>query len=166
MITLVLLSFVLIAGYVYAMIKKGKEIPYSISATYYALTHKFWFGLCMIGSGAFLLPAAFEASSENSQFLVFLSVIGMIVLGVSPNFKGSQKTTHCIGAAMSLIFSQIWVGCNSWYWLLLWAGFIACMAISMSEHWTGNFISDFVKRKPMFWIEVISLLTVYLTCIV
>ena len=34
MITLVLLSFILIAGYVYAMIKKGKEIPYSISATY------------------------------------------------------------------------------------------------------------------------------------
>lgn len=66
---------------------------------------------------------------------------------------------------MSLIFSQIWVGCNSWYWLLLWAGFIAYMAISMKKHRTGNFISDFIKRKPMFWIEVISLLTVYLTCI-
>lgn len=47
---------------------------------------------------------------------------------------------------MSLIFSQIWVGCNSWYWLLLWAGFIAYMVISMSEHWTGNFISDFIKK--------------------
>ena len=149
MILLVLMSFILIAGYVFAMIKKMEEIPYSISDTYYALTHKFWFGLCMIGSGALLLPAAFEASTENSQFLVFLSVVGMIVLGVSPNF-----------------FSQIWVGCNSWYWLLLWAGFIAYMVISMSEHWTGNFISDFIKRKPMFWIEVISLLTVYLTCIV
>lgn len=166
MILLVLMSFILIAGYVFAMIKKMKEIPYSISDTYYALTHKFWFGLCMIGSGALLLPAAFEASTENSWFLVFLSVVGMAILGVSPNFKGSQKTAHCIGAAMSLIFSQIWVGCNSWYWLLLWAGFIAYMAISMSEHWTGNFISDFIKRKPMFWIEVISLLTVYLTCIV
>lgn len=106
MILLVLMSFILIAGYVFAMIKKMKEIPYSISDTYYALTHKFWFTLCMIGSGALLLPAAFEASTENSQFLVFLSVIGMIVLGVSPNFKGSQKTTHCIGAAMSLIFPR------------------------------------------------------------
>lgn len=166
MILLVLMSFILIAGYVFAMIKKMKEIPYSISDTYYALTHKFWFGLCMTGSGALLLPAAFETSSENSRFLVFLSVIGMIVLGVSPNFKGSQKNAHCIGAAMSLIFSQIWVCCNSWYWLLLWAGFIAYMAISMKKHRTGNFISDFIKRKPMFWIEVISLLTVYLTCLV
>lgn len=165
MITLVLLSFILIAGYVYAMIKKGKKIPYSISATYYALTHKFWFGLCMIDSSFLLLPPAFEASTENNRFLIFLAVIGMIVLGVSPNFKTEQKVPHCIGAAMSLIFSQIWVGCNSWYWLLMWAGFIAYMAISMKKHWTGNFISDFIKRKPMFWIEVISLLTVYLTCL-
>ena len=67
MILLVLLSFILIAGYVYAMIKKGKEIPYSISATYYALTHKFWFALCMIGSGDLLLPAALESSTENSH---------------------------------------------------------------------------------------------------
>ena len=108
MILLVLMSFILIAGYVFAMIKKMEEIPYSISDTYYALTHKFWFGLCMIGSGALLLPAAFEASTENSQFLVFLSVVGMIVLGVSPNFRTEQKVPHCIGAAMSLIFSQIW----------------------------------------------------------
>ena len=55
MILLVLMSFILIAGYVFAMIKKMKEIPYSISDTYYALTHKFWFGLCMIGSGVLLL---------------------------------------------------------------------------------------------------------------
>ena len=166
MILLVLLSFILIAGYVYAMIKKGKEIPYSISATYYALTHKFWFALCMIGSGVLLLPAALESSTENSQFLVFLSVVGMVVLGVSPNFKGNQKTAHCIGAAMSLIFSQIWVGCNAWYWLFLWVGLIAYLAISISENWTGNFIVTLVKRKPMFWIEIVSLLTVYLTCLI
>lgn len=166
MILLVLMSFILIAGYVFAMIKKGKEIPYSISDTYYALTHKFWFTLCMVGSGALLLPAALEASTENSQFLVFLSVVGMGVLGVSPNFKGSQKTVHCIGAGMSLIFSQIWVGCNAWYWLFLWVGLIAYLAISMSENWTGNFIATLVKRKPMFWIETVSLLTVYLTCLI
>ena len=78
MILLVLMSFILIAGYVFAMIKKMEEIPYSISDTYYALTHKFWFGLCMIGSGALLLPAALEASSENSQFLVFLGCVSSV----------------------------------------------------------------------------------------
>lgn len=165
MILLVLMSFILIAGYVFAMIKKGKEIPYSISDTYYALTHKFWFSLCMVGSGLLLLPSAFESSTDNSRFLVFLSVVGMCILGTSPNFKGSQKVTHCVGAAISLIFSQIWVGYNAWWWLSLWFGFIAYMAIAMTEQWTGNFIATFVKRKPMFWIELISLLTVYLTCL-
>ena len=165
MILLLLLSFVLIAGYVFAMIKKGKEIPYSISATYYALTHKFWFGLCMIGSSVLLLPVALESSTEHSRFLIFLAVIGMVVLGVSPNFKVEDKTPHVVGACISLIFSQAWVTCNASHWLLLWVLFIAYMAISMKKHWTGNFISDFIKRKPMFWVEIISLLTVYLTCI-
>ena len=160
---LVLLSFILIAGYVFAMIKRERCIPYSISATYYALSHKFWFGLCMIGGGVLLLPSAFDASTENSRFLVFLAVTGIVILGVSPNFKTADKTPHIFGAAMALILSQIWVACNGWYWLLLWLLFIVYLTISIRRNRTGNFISDLIGRKPMFWIEVISLLTVYLT---
>lgn len=160
---LVLLSFILIAGYVFAMIKRERCIPYSISATYYALSHKFWFGLCMIGGGVLLLPSAFDASTENSRFLVFLAVTGIVILGVSPNFKTEDKTPHIFGAAMALILSQIWVACNGWYWLLLWLLFIVYLVVSIRRNRTGDFISDLIGRKPMFWIEVISLLTVYLT---
>ena len=148
------------------MIQREKEIPYSISATYYSLKNRFWFGTCMISASLLLLPSAFNASTEDSQFLVFLSVVGMAVLGVSPNFKTEQKTTHVIGACMSLIFSQIWVGCNAWYWLLLWAVFIVYVIVSMKKNWNGNFIVSFINRKPMFWVEIVSLLTVYLTCLV
>ena len=160
---LVLLSFILIAGYVFAMIKRERCIPYSISATYYALSHKIWFGLCMIGGGVLLLPSAFDASTENSRFLVFLAVTGIVILGVSPNFKTEDKTPHIFGAAMALILSQIWVACNGWYWLLLWLLFIVYLVVSIRRNRTGDFISDLIGRKPMFWIEVISLLTVYLT---
>ncbi len=148
------------------MIQREKEVPYSISATYYSLKNKFWFGTCMIGASLLLLPSALDVSTEDSQFLVFLSVVGMAVLGVSPNFKTEQKTPHVIGACMSLIFSQIWVGCNAWYWLLLWAVFIVYVIVSMKKNWKGNFIVSFINRKPMFWVEIVSLLTVYLTCIV
>ena len=160
---LVLLSFILIAGYVFAMIKRERCIPYSISATYYALSHRFWFGLCMIGGGVLLLPTAFDASTENSRFLVFLAVTGIVILGVFPNFKTEDKTPHIFGAAMALFLSQIWVACNSPYWLLLWLLFFVYLTISIRRNRTGNFISDLIGRKPMFWIEVISLLTVYLT---
>lgn len=148
------------------MIQREKEVPYSISATYYSLKNKFWFGTCMIGASLLLLPSALDVSTEDSQFLVFLSVVGMAVLGVSPNFKTEQKTPHVIGACMSLIFSQIWVGCNAWYWLLLWAVFIVYVIVSMKKNWKGNFIVSFINRKPMFWVEIVSLLTVYLTCLV
>ena len=127
---LVLLSFLIIAIYTGVMIQREKEVPYSISATYYSLKNKFWFGTCMIGASLLLLPSALDVSTEDSQFLVFLSVVGMAVLGVSPNFKTEQKTPHVIGACMSLIFSQIWVGCNAWYWLLLWAVFIVYVIVS------------------------------------
>ncbi|MDC2623586.1 glycosyl transferase [Bacteroides ovatus] len=163
---LVLLSFLIIAIYTGVMIQREKEVPYSISATYYSLKNKFWFGTCMIGASLLLLPSALDVSTEDSQFLVFLSVVGMAVLGVSPNFKTEQKTPHVIGACMSLIFSQIWVGCNAWYWLLLWAVFIVYVIVSMKKNWKGNFIVSFINRKPMFWVEIVSLLTVYLTCIV
>ena len=148
------------------MIQREKEVPYSISATYYSLKNKFWFGTCMIGASLLLLPSALDVSTEDSQFLVFLSVVSMAVLGVSPNFKTEQKTPHVIGACMSLIFSQIWVGCNAWYWLLLWAVFIVYVIVSMKKNWKGNFIVSFINRKPMFWVEIVSLLTVYLTCLV
>ncbi len=163
---LVLLSFLIIAIYTGVMIQREKEVPYSISATYYSLKNKFWFGTCMIGASLLLLPSALDVSTEDSQFLVFLSVVGMAVLGVSPNFKTEQKTPHVIGACMSLIFSQIWVGCNAWYWLLLWAVFIVYVIVSMKKNWKGNFIVSFINRKPMFWVEIVSLLTVYLTCLV
>lgn len=163
---LVLLSFLIIAIYTGVMIQREKEIPYSISATYYSLRNKFWFGTCMISASLLLLPSALDVSTEDSQFLVFLLVVGMAVLGVSPNFKTEQKTPHVIGACMSLIFSQIWVGCNAWYWLLLWAVFIVYVIVSMKKNWNGNFIVSFINRKPMFWVEIVSLLTVYLTCLV
>ena len=163
---LVLLSFLVIAIYIGVMIQKKKEIPYSVSATYYSLKNRFWFGACMIGASLLLLPSTFNVSTEDSHFLIFLSVIGMVVLGVSPNFKTEQKTPHVIGACMSLIFSQIWVGYSAWYWLLLWAGLIVYMIVSLKKNWKGNFIVSFINRKPMFWVEIVSLLTVYLTCLV
>lgn len=163
---LVLLSFLIIAIYMGVMIQREKEVPYSISATYYLLKNRFWFGICMISCGLLLLPSAFIASTEDSHFLVFLSVVGMVILGVSPNFKTEQKVPHAVGACMSLIFSQIWVGCNVWYWLLLWVSLIVYVIVSMKKNWNGNFIVSFINRKPMFWVEIVSLLTVYITCLV
>lgn len=164
---LVLLSLMIIAVYTGVMICKTRGIPYSISATYYSLEHKYWFGACMIACAILLLPIALDVSTEDSQFLIFLSVVGMGMIGVSPNFREkTENVVHVSGATMTLVLSQIWVGCNSWYWLLLWVGFIVYMVVSMKKNWTGNFISVFIKRKPMFWIEVVSLLTVYLSCLI
>ena len=45
---LTLLSLLVFASYVGVMIYKTKGIPYSISDTYYILSNRYWFGICMI----------------------------------------------------------------------------------------------------------------------
>ena len=107
-----LLSFLTIATYTTIVsIKSG--IPYSISETYYRINHKKWFTFVMLFTVITLLPSALEYSSDNSQFLIFLSVAGMAIVGLSPNFiygEKSEQIAHYIGSGMLLIFSQCWVG--------------------------------------------------------
>ena len=114
LISLILISLLTIATYtVIVSIKSG--IPYSISETYYRINHKKWFTFVMLFTAITLLPAALEYSSEKSQFLIFLSVAGMGIVGLSPNFihgEKSEQKAHYIGSGMFLIFSQCWVGCN------------------------------------------------------
>lgn len=69
----------------------------------------------MLFTAITLLPVALEYSPENNQFLIFLSVAGMAIVGLSPNFiygEKSEQIAHYIGSGMLLIFSQCWVGCN------------------------------------------------------
>ena len=44
---LLIISFLVIAAYTAAVCIKAKGVPYSISATYYAIEHKGWFRFTM-----------------------------------------------------------------------------------------------------------------------
>ena len=55
--TLVIISFLIIASYTAAVCIKAKGVPYSISATYYYLEHKLWFMATMWLTAGLLIPA-------------------------------------------------------------------------------------------------------------
>ena len=151
MTTLILISFLTIATYTTIVsIKSG--IPYSISETYYRINHKKWFTFVMLFTAITLLPAALENSSENSQFLIFLSDAGMGIVGLSPNFiygEKSEQIAHYIGSGMLLIFSQCWVG-----WIIF------NYNKSFPEQ---SFYNRLVSTKPVFYAELIVMITVYAT---
>lgn len=161
---LIILSMLMIAAYTIALLIKDKCIPYSISATYYTLEHRFWFGLTMIGTALLLMPAILDRSSDTTAFMAFLACAGIIMVGVAPNFKeDTEGRIHEVGAVMCLSFSQLWVGFTNAWMLLPWIAYIIYTTIYMICKWDGLFASSFIRTRPMFWLEIYALLTTYLT---
>lgn len=166
MTTLILISFMTIATYTTIVtIKSG--ILYSISETYYRINHKKWFTFVMLFTAITLLSAALENSSENSQFLIFLSGAGMGIVGLSPNFiygEKSEQIAHYIGSGMLLIFSQCWVGCNLPWVLTLWIVYVMWIIFNYNKSFPEqSFYNRLVSTKPVYYAELIVMITVYAT---
>lgn len=166
MISLILISLLTIATYT-AIISINSGIPYSISETYYRINHKKWFTFVMLFTAITLLPVALENSSDNSQFLIFLSVAGMGIIGLSPNFihgEKSERIAHYVGSGMLLLFSQCWVWCNLSWALTWWVVYIMWIVFNYNKSSTELTIYDrLVITKPVFYAELIIILTVYST---
>lgn len=163
---LTILSTLFIATYTAAVCIKGKGVPYSISETYYKIDHKLWFGVTMVLTACLLMPAILEVTPGSYQFTAFLACAGMIATGIAPNFReGIEKRVHTAGAVLCLLFSQVWVALICPWMLLVWLGYLAYTAIGLWRNWTGYFISSFLTTKPMFWVEITSLLSAYATVI-
>ena len=166
MVIFTLLSLLTIAIYT-AIVSIKSGIPYSISETYYRINHKKWFTFVMLFTAITLLPAALENSTENSQFQVFFSVAGMGIVGLSPNFiygEKSEQIAHYFGSGMLLIFSQYWVVCNLPWALIWWIVYVMWIAFNYNKSSIELTIYDrLVSTKPVFYAELIIILTVYST---
>ena len=84
---LLIISFWVIAAYTAAVCIKAKGVPYSISATYYAIEHKGWFRFTMWACPMVLMPVILEVSKPGTEFLAYLALAGMIVVGCFPDYK-------------------------------------------------------------------------------
>lgn len=164
MLTLTIISSLIIASYTAAVCIKVKDIPYSISATFYALEHKWLFCATMIITAGLLMPAILQKTPDIYQFTAFLACVGMIIVGAAPHFKeGLEKKIHTVGAVLCLLFSQVWVLLTCPWLLLVWLGYLVYTIVMMIKKWNGNFISSFILTKPMFWVEITALVTTYVT---
>lgn len=161
---LTIISVLFIAFYTSAVCIKCKGIPYSISETYYKISHKFWFGITMVLTACLLMPAILEITPESYQFTAFLACVGMIMTGIAPNFReGVDRKVHTAGAVLCLVFSQVWVGLILAWMLLVWVGYLVYTVIGIKRNWTGYFIGSFLSTKPMFWVEITALVATYVT---
>lgn len=161
---LAILSVFAISLYTGAVCIKGREVPYSISATFYALQHKYWFRFTMWLTPILLMPAILEISRPGTEFLAFLALIGMIMVGSAPDYARDpfQRKLHMSGAVMCIGFSQLWVALNCWVILIpIWLAYLAYTGIAIGRQKEGVFLYKFIQTKPMFWIELASLAATY-----
>lgn len=157
------LSLSVIATYVGIMIKR-EGIPYSISATYYTLEHRWAFGLSMLLTTTFLYTPL-HTDSKTANILSAFACLGMTITAIAPNFRNKgDKVVHAIGAGLALICSQIYVGMVCPLLLSAWVIYVCCTVFIMDED--ENLLSEFLATKPMFWVEVVSLLTIYLSILI
>ena len=160
----IILSLATITAYTTAVCIKGHGVPSSISATFYALDHKLWFGATMWLTAGLLMPAILEVTPESYQFTAFLACVGMIMTGIAPNFReGIERPIHIVGAILCLVFSQVWVGLTCPWFLLVWIVYVIYTVVMMARHVSDRALSDFLRTKPMFWVEVTALATTYMT---
>ena len=152
MIGLLLGAVGVFVGYVIAACAIVGGVPYSLSATYYRLTEKVWFGVSMFASAALLLPIVSSLGAAN--YAGFLACGALMFVGLAPNFRmgGLEHTVHMSGAISCIVFSQVYVALNSPLWLLTWAPLAAYIVIQLlRKRATFNFVKD---CKPMFWAEI------------
>ena len=151
---MILIALLILFLYILIMIIKTKNVPISISETYYILRNKFWFGISLIIPTLLTMPKMLEVSGDFGIFAL-LTCIGIILVGMSPNFKNKYEyKAHFWGAVIALFSSQIWVGIFNPWLLLIWIIPIGILA--------------FIKKQRinyLFWIEVYCILITFLTLI-
>ena len=164
--SLTLLSLGCILAYTFSVCIKFKGIPNSISASFYSLEHKWWFRFTMWLTPILLLPAILEISKPNTEFLAFLALVGMIIVGCFPDYTSNKFNYrgHVAGAVMSMVFSQIWIALNYPIALAAWAVYLVLtmyftfrnldkLLDFYEEETFEHFVESFLKTKPLFWVE-------------
>ena len=151
---MIYLSFIIIALYIcYVLIDSG--IPNSLSATYYKYGKMF--SIVLFSSTILLMPKLLEFLPNNIEFLGFLSLIGVIAVAASPDFRNDKLTdkVHDISAVLAFIISQILVILINPLLLLNWIPVLIYIIVWYIKYKTLNV--PYIK----FFAEVIMILTIY-----
>ncbi|MEY8486480.1 glycosyl transferase [uncultured Parabacteroides sp.] len=164
MIWLVVLSIIIMGTYTATVCIKQIGIPASISATFYKLKHPYWFCASMWLTAGLLMPAILEVSRPNTEWMAFFACGGMFLVGAAPNFKDDfEVKIHTVGAILCIAMSQLWVSFNCPWCLAVWIAYIAYTVVMIKKHVSDSIISDFLWTKPMFWVEIAVMVTVYVS---
>lgn len=131
-----------------------KYKPNCISQSYYLLQNGNIFTMCIVVISFLTFPAWVEISPIYFQFLPFLSVVALILVGLCPKYLEQDRIPHIAGASVTCILSIIW---NIISGTLLIPALLLIVLILL-------FV--FNIRDKLFWIECLAFLNIYSSIII
>lgn len=151
---LTLTAAVIVIAYTVAMCVKNKGIHKSLSRTAFFLSTKakWLFGAVMIVCGVLLGIVMIDKSSENTQFLAFLTLVSLCGVGVTPLFNIDTRKAHYVFAVASGILSALLIALNEPIFMFPWVGYVFYTLL------TGD-------KNEVFWYETTCFVTIMLYCI-
>lgn len=160
----ILISFFVMAVYVGVMIRK-EGIPASISATFYSLMHPKVFTSTMIVSAVTFVAGCFQTGCNATVTSLFTGM-GLCLVGISPNFRTTEKKMHIAGAVITVVSSLVFVAFNCAWLLLAWIPFLLYELFwGIPKKWTGDLKTALDQAKVLFVAEIICLLTTYIAAL-
>lgn len=144
-----MISFIIYILYIVYIYVKYQ--PDCISQSYYLLKNKNIFTLWIILVAFSLFPYWVEISPIYFQFLPFLSVCSLAIVGLCPNYLDSDRTIHITAASITCILSLIWNLVTGTYLLPI----LFCMILIIL------YVSK--VKNCFFWAENLAFLNIYLS---
>lgn len=144
------LIIVTILSIVYPIIAlcKIKEVPESLSETYYKLNKGWLFQIVLFIIGILLLPIWLDLSSEHFKFLPFLSCTSLLFISTAPSFKLKlEGVVHYTAAIICCISTVLWQVFENLWDTLLFFSFIGWMLYLQYKKWC-------------FWLELVIIYSV------
>ena len=162
MITLLIISFLLVALYVGAAIWKERKLPDSVSALVWVLPKGSWRWLWTVWMWAVtftLPPPLIETMPDDLRALGFLFGALMLFTGAFPLFDSDHVAYHNILGITAGILSQVCVVFLCPWWLLLWSVMFVLIVGSMAAFNDKEEVPKILAGKGVFLSEVICWVT-------
>lgn len=154
MIYLTLIAAVIVICYTVAMCIKKKAIPESLSQTVFLLSRKsqWLFGAVMIVCGVLFGIVMIDKSSENTQFLAFLTLAALCGVGITPLFNTDTNKAHYVCAVAAGLLSALLIAMNKPAFLFPWVGYVFYTLLTDDQSET-------------FWCEATCFVSILLYCL-
>lgn len=161
-----LIALTIFIAYIISALIVFKEIPKSISNTYYMYENinkylKYLFPAMIFTIVALMLPSWLEATKDSYlQFLTFFTCASLLFVGAAPNFKSSkvENYVHSISAVISAICAILWciLVVNTWGLVILNLIYFLIFAL----------FTKTVKKSCVFWLEMTAFISLFESLIV